>query len=169
SQAEPLRRQAVTEARILIVDDTPTNVKLLADLLSINGFAVLTASSGQEGLARAAADSPDLILLDVMMPDLDGFAVCEQLKANGALQDVPVIFLTALYETLDKVRAFSLGGVDYLTKPYEPRELLARVRTHLALRQARRDLEAQNKRLREEIEAHSQSRAILHCLEDEIR
>jgi len=159
----------VTEARILIVDDTPTNVKLLADLLSINGFAVLTASSGQEGLARAAADSPDLILLDVMMPDLDGFAVCEQLKANGALQDVPVIFLTALYETLDKVRAFSLGGVDYLTKPYEPRELLARVRTHLALRQARRDLEAQNKRLREEIEAHSQSRAILHCLEDEIR
>ena len=159
----------MTEARILIVDDTPVNVRLLADLLSINGYAVLTAGSGLEGLARAAAEAPDLILLDIMMPDLDGFTVCEQLKANAALQDVPVIFLTALHETLDKVRAFSLGGVDYLTKPYEPRELLARVRTHLALRQARRELEAQNKRLREEIEAHGRSRAILHCLEDEIR
>jgi DNA-binding NtrC family response regulator len=159
----------VTEARILIVDDTPTNVRLLADLLAVNGFAVLTADSGREGLARAAADCPDLILLDIMMPDLDGFTVCERLKANPALQDVPVIFLTALYETLDKVRAFSLGAVDYLTKPFEPRELLARVRTHLALRQARRELEAQNNRLREEIEAHRRSRAILHCLEDEIR
>jgi len=159
----------VSDARILVVDDTPTNVRLLADLLSINGFAVLTAASGREGLARAAADSPDLILLDIMMPDLDGFTVCEQLKTNAALQDVPVIFLTALYETLDKVRAFSVGGVDYLTKPFEPRELLARVRTHLALRQARRELEVQNNRLREEIEAHRRSRAILHCLEDEIR
>src|SRR5512144_678734 len=111
--------------RILIVDDTPTNVKLLADLLSVNGFAVLTADSGRDALARAAVDSPDLILLDIMMPDLDGFTVCERLKANAALQDVPVIFLTALYETLDKVRAFSVGGVDYLTKPFEPRELLA--------------------------------------------
>ena len=159
----------MTEARILIVDDTPVNVRLLADLLSINGYAVLTAGSGLEGLARATGDSPDLILLDIMMPDLDGFTVCEQLKAKPALQDVPIIFLTALHETLDKVRAFSLGGVDYLTKPYEPRELLARVRTHLALRQARRELEAQNQRLREEIEAHGRSRAILHCLEDEIR
>jgi len=159
----------VSEARILIVDDTPTNVKLLADLLLVNGFAALTASSGREGLARAAADSPDLILLDIMMPDLDGFSVCERLKANASLQDVPVIFLTALYEALDKVRAFSVGGVDYLTKPFEPRELLARVRTHLALRQARRELEEQNKRLRAEIEAHGRSRAILHCLEDEIR
>jgi DNA-binding NtrC family response regulator len=159
----------VTEARILIVDDTPINVRLLADLLSINGFAVLTADSGRAGLARTATDSPDLILLDIMMPDLDGFTVCEQLKANPALRDVPVIFLTALYETLDKVRAFSVGGVDYLTKPFEPRELLARVRTHVALRQARRELEAQNQRLREEIDAHRRSRAILHCLEEEIR
>jgi len=159
----------MSEARILVVDDTPANVRLLADLLSINGFEVLTAGSGRDGLARAAADSPDLILLDIMMPDLDGFAVCEQLKKSTALEAVPVIFLTALRETLDKVRAFSAGGVDYLEKPYEPRELLARVRTHLALRQARRELEVQNNRLREEIEAHRQSRAILHCLEDEIR
>jgi DNA-binding NtrC family response regulator len=159
----------VTAARILVVDDTPANVKLLVDLLSVNGFDVIAARSGTEGLERAAADAPDLILLDVMMPDFDGFTVCEGLKANEATRDVPVIFLTALHETLDKVRAFAAGGVDYLTKPFEPRELLARVGTHLALRRAHRELEQQNARLREEIEAHQRSRAVIHCLEDEIR
>jgi len=159
----------VTAARVLVVDDTPANVKLLADLLSVNGFDVVTAGSGGEGLERAGTDPPDLVLLDVMMPDLDGFTVCERLKANAATRDVPVIFLTALHETLDKVRAFSAGGVDYLSKPFEPRELLARVGTHLTLRRAHRELEEQNARLREEIEAHHRSRAIIHCLEDEIR
>jgi DNA-binding NtrC family response regulator len=159
----------VTTARILVVDDTPANVKLLADLLSVNGFDVITAGSGGEGLERAGADAPDLVLLDVMMPDVDGFAVCERLKADPATRDVPVIFLTALTETLDKVRAFSAGGVDYLSKPFEPRELLARVGTHLALRRTRQELEAQNARLREEIEAHHRARAIITCLEDEIR
>jgi DNA-binding NtrC family response regulator len=159
----------VTAARILVVDDTPANVKLLADLLSVNGFDVVTAGSGGEGLERAGTAAPDLVLLDVMMPDVDGFAVCERLKANPATRDVPVIFLTALAETLDKVRAFSAGGVDYLSKPFEPRELLARVNTHLALRRAHRELEAQNTRLREEIEAHHRARAIITCLEDEIR
>jgi DNA-binding NtrC family response regulator len=159
----------MTAARILVVDDTPANVKLLVDLLSVNGFDVIAAGSGIEGLERAASDAPDLVLLDVMMPDLDGFAVCERLKANDATRDVPVIFLTALHETAEKVRAFSTGGVDYLTKPFEPRELLARVGTHLALRRASRELEDQNARLREEIEAHQRSRAVIHCLEDEIR
>ena len=156
-------------ARILVVDDTPANVKLLVDLLSVNGFDTIAASSGGEGFDRATAESPDLILLDVMMPDVDGFAVCERLKANETTHDVPVIFLTALHETLDKVRAFAIGGVDYLTKPFEPRELLARVETHLALRRAHVELEAQNTRLRAEIEAHQRSRAIVHYLEDEIR
>jgi DNA-binding NtrC family response regulator len=159
----------VTAARILVVDDTPTNIRLLADLLSVNGFEVVTAGSGHEGLERAGADAPDLVLLDVMMPDMDGFTVCERLKASAATRDVPVIFLTALTETLDKVRAFSAGGVDYLTKPFEPRELLARVGTHLALRRAHRELEEQNARLREEIRAHRRSRALIQCLEDEIR
>jgi DNA-binding NtrC family response regulator len=130
---------------------------------------VIAARSGGEGLERAAADSPDLVLLDVMMPDLDGFTVCERLKAKAGTRDVPVIFITALHETLDKVRAFSAGGVDYITKPFEPRELLARVNTHLALRAAQRELEAQNARLREEIEAHGRSRAVIGALEDEIR
>ncbi|MFO1363071.1 MAG: sigma-54 dependent transcriptional regulator [Burkholderiales bacterium] len=159
----------MTSARILVVDDTPAIVKLLVDLLSVNGFDVVAASSGTEGLERAAADAPDLVLLDVMMPDLDGFAVCERLKAHAATRDVPVIFITALNEALDKVRAFSTGGVDYLTKPFEPRELLARVSTHLALRRARRELEEQNARLRAEIEAHGRSRAVIGALEDEIR
>jgi DNA-binding NtrC family response regulator len=159
----------VTAARILVVDDTPANVKLLVDLLSVNGFDVIAARSGIEGLERAAADAPDLILLDVMMPEIDGFAVCETLKANEATRNAPVIFLTALHETLDKVRAFAVGGVDYLTKPFEPRELLARVNTHLALRRAQRELEAQNARLREEIEAHQRSRGVISALEDEIR
>jgi DNA-binding NtrC family response regulator len=159
----------VTAARILVVDDTPANVKLLVDLLSVNGFNAVAAGSGIEGLERAAVDRPDLILLDVMMPDVDGFAVCETLKANEATRDVPVIFLTALQETLDKVRAFSVGGVDYLTKPFEPRELLARVGTHLALRRAQRELEEQNARLRAEIEAHQRSRGVIGALQDEIR
>ena len=159
----------MSAARILVVDDTPANVKLLVDLLSVNGFDVIAAGSGTEGLDRATSGSPDLILLDVMMSDVDGFNVCERLKANEATRDVPVIFLTALHETLDKVRAFSVGGVDYLTKPFEPRELLARVGTHLTLRRARRDLEIQNERLREEVEAHQRSRAVIRCLEDEIR
>jgi DNA-binding NtrC family response regulator len=159
----------VTAARILVVDDTPANVKLLVDLLSVNGFDVIAAGSGTEGLERAAADAPDLVLLDVMMPDLDGFAVCERLKANAATRDVPVIFLTAMDQTPEKVRAFSTGGVDYLTKPFEPRELLARVGTHLALRRAQRELEEQNARLKAEIEAHQRSRAVIGALEDEIR
>jgi DNA-binding NtrC family response regulator len=159
----------VSGARILVIDDTPANRKLLVDLLSVNGFDAVAAASGTEGFDRAAAEPPDLILLDVMMPGVDGFAVCERLKAEDATRDVPVIFLTALHETLDKVRAFAIGGVDYLTKPFEPRELLARVGTHLALRRAHLELEASNAQLRAEIEAHQRSRAIVHCLEDEIR
>ena len=156
-------------ARVLVVDDTPMNMKLLVDLLSVNGFETIAAESGVEGFERAVSELPDLILLDVMLPDVDGFTVCERLKADAAAREIPVIFLTALHETLDKVRAFSIGGVDYLTKPFEPEELLARVGTHIALRQAHLELKAKNAELRAEIEAHQRSRAIVHCLEDEIR
>jgi DNA-binding NtrC family response regulator len=111
----------------------------------------------------------DLVLLDVLMPGLDGFDVCERLRQNEATRDIPVIFLTALGDTADKVRAFNLGAVDYLTKPFRSEELLARVATHLALREARRALEQQNVRLREEIEAHRRSKATIECLADEIQ
>jgi DNA-binding NtrC family response regulator len=156
-------------SRILVVDDTPNNVTLLEDMLSARGYQIATASSGAEALARMAADPPDLILLDVMMPGLDGFEVSERLRADVATRDIPVIFLTALDGELDKVRAFSAGAVDYVTKPFRSEELLARVRTHLTLREARRTLEEQNARLREEIEAHDRTKGTVECLVEEIR
>ena len=156
-------------SRILVVDDTPNNVTLLEDMLTARGYQVATATNGAEALARLAEEAPDLILLDVIMPGLDGFEVSERLRADGATRDIPVIFLTALEGTLDKVRAFSAGAVDYITKPFRSEELLARVRTHLALREARRSLEEQNARLREEIEAHNRTKGTVECLVEEIR
>ena len=156
-------------SRILVVDDTPNNVTLLEDMLTARGYQVATATNGEEALARLAEEAPDLILLDVMMPGLDGFEVSERLRADGATRDIPVIFLTALDGTLDKVRAFSAGAVDYITKPFRSEELLARVRTHLALREARRSLEEQNARLRDEIEAHNRTKGTVECLVEEIR
>jgi len=156
-------------SRILVVDDTPNNVTLVEDMLTARGYQVATATDGAEALAKAGADAPDLILLDVLMPGPDGFEVCERLRADGATRDIPVIFLTALDDTFDKVRAFSAGAVDFVTKPFRPEELLARVGTHLALRQARRSLEEQNARLREEIEAHNRAKGTIECLVEEIR
>jgi DNA-binding NtrC family response regulator len=156
-------------SRILVVDDTPNNVMLLEDMLTVRGYQVATARDGAQALARVAAEAPDLILLDVMMPGMDGFEVCQRLHADAATRDIPVVFLTALDGTFDKVRAFSVGAVDYLTKPFQSEELLARVSTHLALRQARRSLEEQNARLREEIEAHNRAKGTIECLVEEIR
>ena len=159
----------MTASKVLVVDDVAANRKLVVDLLTVNGYDVIAAASGADGLREAEAAVPDLILLDVMMPGLDGFAVCERLKARESTHDIPVIFLTALGETLDKVRAFGVGGVDHLTKPFEGQELLARVATHVALRRTQRALEEQNARLREEIEAHTRSKATLQYLAEEIR
>ena len=157
-------------ANILVVDDTPQNLKLVGDLLEVKGYAVTTAADGRAALQLLRTRKFDLVLLDVMMPPgPDGFEVCEQLRADGATRDVPVIFLTALDDTFDKVRAFSAGAVDFVTKPFRSEELLARVGTHLALRQARRSLEEQNTRLREEIEAHNRAKGTIECLVEEIR
>jgi DNA-binding NtrC family response regulator len=156
-------------ASILVVDDTPQNVKLLGDLLTVKGYAVTTAADGRAALELLQARKFDLVLLDVMMPGPDGFEVCERMQKNGGTRDIPVIFLTALDDTFDKVRAFSAGAVDFVTKPFRSEELLARVNTHLALRQARRALEEQNARLREEIEAHNRSKGTIECLVAEIR
>jgi DNA-binding NtrC family response regulator len=156
-------------ADILVVDDTPQNVKLLGDLLAVKGYAVTTAPDGRKALELLRARKFDLVLLDVMMPGPDGFEVCERLQKDGATRDIPVIFLTALDDTFDKVRAFSAGAVDFVTKPFRSEELLARVNTHLALREARRALEEQNARLRAEIAAHNRSKATIECLVEEIR
>jgi signal transduction histidine kinase len=128
---------------ILIVDDTPANLGVLVETLGAAGYQLMVAEDGEEALAQTAQTQPDLILLDVMMPGLDGFETCRQLKARAITRDIPVLFMTALSEITDKMKAFAAGGVDYITKPIEHEEALARVRTHLALRRLQRQLEEQ--------------------------
>lgn len=126
---------------ILIVDDTPTNLEILVDFFSEQGFDVFVAMDGQSALEQIPHARPDLILLDVMMPGIDGFETCRRLKANEETADIPVIFMTALTETVDKVRGFSAGAVDYVTKPIQHEEVLARVTTHIRLRRLQQHLE----------------------------
>ncbi len=135
------------ERPILIVDDNPTNLKVLSKTLTSAGFEVAVANNGTTALKLAAYDPPALILLDVMMPGIDGFKTCERLKEEEITRDIPVIFMTALAETAAKVRGLSLGAVDYITKPFEEEEVLARVRLHMRLNTLARALETQNQRL----------------------
>ncbi|WP_082584298.1 two-component system response regulator [Noviherbaspirillum sp. Root189] len=136
---------------ILMVDDTPANLALLAHVLEERGDRVLVAQDGDEALRRVQFVLPDLILLDVMMPGIDGFTTCRRLKENEDLRDVPVIFMTALSECADKLAGFTAGGVDYVTKPFQLDEVLARINTHLALRTAQRKLAEQNDMLQREV------------------
>jgi len=136
---------------ILIVDDIPANLRLLNDMLTEQGYRVRPARNGELALMNARSMPPDLILLDIKMPELNGYEVCEQLKADPRTRHIPIIFLSALGQTEDKVKAFTLGGVDYITKPFQIEEVLARVGVHLALQQARQQLDAQNKQLQSQI------------------
>lgn len=136
---------------ILIVDDTPINLEMLFDFLGQAGFTVLIAEDGESAIARAEYAPPDLILLDILMPGMDGFETCRLLKSSELTQDIPVIFMTALSETVDKVRGFELGAVDYLTKPLQHQEVLARIQLHLKLRTLTKTLQEQNLRLESEI------------------
>ena len=121
-------------SNILVVDDTPANLLLLARMLTERGYKTQTVLSGKLALQAARAEPPDLILLDIAMPEMNGYEVCEHLKAIEALKEIPVIFISALSETIDKVKAFRVGGVDYVTKPFQFEEVYARVQTHLQLR-----------------------------------
>lgn len=132
---------------ILVVDDTPANLRFLVEMLTGEGYTVRPAIDGHLAITSAQAEPPDLILLDIMMPHIDGYEVCEMLKADARTQDVPVIFLSALGEVLDKVRAFAVGGVDYITKPFQVEEVLARVATHLSIRALQRRLTDANQEL----------------------
>lgn len=132
---------------ILAVDDHPANLNLLFDLLGDAGFDLLVAQSGESALARAEKTTPDIILLDIMMPGMDGFETCQKLKANPRTQKIPVIFMTALSDTVDKVKGFELGAVDYITKPIQAEEVLARVRTHLTIQRLQNDITQKNKEL----------------------
>jgi diguanylate cyclase (GGDEF)-like protein/PAS domain S-box-containing protein len=136
-------------ALILIIDDIPANLGVMVDLLETEGHRVLVAKNGAEGLARAESEQPDLILLDVMMPGENGFAVCRRLKAGAATRQIPVIFMTSLDDLQDKLEGFAAGGVDYVAKPLQIAEVVTRVRTHLELSTLRRKLATQNKELRQ--------------------
>lgn len=129
---------------ILVVDDSETNLRLLMQVLTEHGHRVRAARDGAHALAAARAAPPDLVLLDIIMPEMDGYEVCRRLKAEERTQDIPVLFISALGETVEKVNAFGAGGVDYITKPFQVAELLARVQTHLALRNLHRQLQAAN-------------------------
>jgi len=132
---------------ILIVDDTPTNIGVVTDYLADYGFEILIARDGEKALQRSRYTRPDLILLDVMMPGIDGFGTCRRLKADEVTKDIPVIFMTALANPEDKVRGFEVGGVDYVTKPLHQEEVLARITTHLRIRDLTLSLQKANKQL----------------------
>jgi diguanylate cyclase (GGDEF)-like protein/PAS domain S-box-containing protein len=158
---------SLSPTRILVVDDMPANLGLLVDHLENHGIEVLVALGGQEALDRLAFVEPDLILLDVMMPEMDGFETCRRLKDNAKTESIPVIFMTALTDVKSKVAAFEAGGVDYVEKPFQIEELIARVKTHVALRRAGVALLAQKSDLEAESLARQQSEALLR--ESEIR
>ncbi|MFU8768199.1 MAG: response regulator [Desulfotignum sp.] len=123
-----------TQRLVLAVDDNPQNLQFLGKLLSDNGYEVAVAQSGQQALNFIRKNEPALILLDIMMPEMDGYTVCEKIKADLSTRHIPVIFLTAKTDTSDVVRGFEAGGVDYVTKPFNSAELLARVQTHVEVR-----------------------------------
>ena len=139
------------KANILVVDDTPDNLRLLSAMLTQLGYEVRKVINGQTALKTAQAAPPDLILLDIMMPDMNGYEVCQHLKASPLTCDIPVIFISALDEVLDKVKAFAVGAVDYITKPFSEEEVFARVENNLTIRRLQKQLTEQNVRLQQEI------------------
>jgi signal transduction histidine kinase len=149
------------KADILIIDDTPENLNLLSALLTEQGYKVRSVTKGASGLRGAQAVPPDLILLDVNMPEMDGYEVCQHLKADERTREIPVIFISALGDVLDKVKAFSVGGVDYITKPFQVEEVLARIENHLTIRRLSRQLQQQNAQLILEIEERKRAEEAL--------
>lgn len=153
---------------ILIVDDKPSNLRLLSQILSDHGYRVRAVTSGTRALESAQASPPSLILLDIRMPGMDGFEVCQRLKSDDKTREVPVIFISALDDVQDKLKAFRMGGVDYITKPFQIDEVLARSETHLALRELQQQLQEANRRYHRELALAGQIQAsfIPHIIPD---
>lgn len=151
-----------------MVDDTPTNLAVVASRLEEQGFEVLVAQDGEEAMGRVHYVRPDLILLDVMLPGIDGFEICRRLKTDPATCDIPIIFMTALGGTEDKVAAFQAGAVDYVTKPFQIDEVLARVRTHMALHFLQQKLVEHNRRLETEVAERSKAEGELRAANAEL-
>lgn len=134
---------------VLVVDDAPENLSMVSSILTFEGYEVRAANSGRRALLAIEDVTPDLILLDVKMPEMDGFETCVRLKEKPALKDVPIVFMSGLQEIEAKVKGFDSGAIDYVSKPFEPQELLARVATHIGLAQAKRQIAEANERLKE--------------------
>ncbi|NJR64511.1 MAG: response regulator, partial [Leptolyngbyaceae cyanobacterium CRU_2_3] len=152
--------------RILIVDDHPTNIKVLSDLLIDYGFEVLIAKDGENALQKLQRVTPDLILLDVLMPGIDGFETCRLLKVSPTTEDIPVIFMTALSDAVDKIKGLTLGAVDYVTKPLQHEEVIARINVHLRLRSLSKQLEEQNTVLQQEVRSRKLAETALRASEE---
>ena len=146
---------------IFVVDDTPANLKVLFEYLKEAGFEVLMATQAEDALEAISQTPPDLILLDILMPEIDGFETCRRLKADEATRDIPIIFMTALDDTVDEVKGLKLGAVDYITKPFQVQTVLARIRTHLALWDMQKELEEKNAQLHQENIERKQAEADL--------
>ena len=154
---------------ILMVDDTPANLGVLSEFLGDDGYEVLVAEDGESAIGRACYAHPDLILLDVVMPEMDGFDTCRRLKEHEETKHIPIIFMTALSDTESKVKGFELGAVDYITKPFQQEEARARVSLHLKLLHTQRMLQQQNQELQKEIDAHRRTKATVHYLDAELK
>ena len=143
---KPAEVQAIV-GEIVIIDDTPENLHLLNEILSDRGYKVRALPNGEMGLSACRASPPDLVLLDITMPGMDGYEVAEKLKADATTRDIPIIFISAMSQTEDKVRAFKAGGVDYVTKPLQVEEVMARVETHLSISRMREQINQANEKL----------------------
>jgi sigma-B regulation protein RsbU (phosphoserine phosphatase) len=146
-------------ANILIVDDTPVNLSLLSQMLSNQGYRVRAANNGPRALESARALPPDLILLDIRMPGMDGYQVCQRMKELPQGRDIPILFISALDDVQEKMKAFAVGGLDYITKPFQLEEVVARVETHLSLRRLQRTLQEANQRMQRELVLAAQVQA----------
>lgn len=157
-----LEQPDIAPARIMVVDDTAVNLSLIKTMLTDQGYEVLAFLGGAMALRAAQKNPPDLVLLDIAMPEMDGYQVCAAFKADPVLQAVPIIFLSALHDTEDKVRAFRAGGVDFISKPFQFEEVHARVTTHLKIRHLQLNLEYQNRHLQQIVDAKVEELSALH-------
>jgi len=167
------RQSKAPKGNILIVDDIPENLRLLSNVLTERGYKVRSVINGAMALMGAKAAPPDLILLDINMPDMNGYEVCEALNADEQTREIPVIFISALDEVLDKVKGFAVGGRDYITKPFQLEEVLARIENQLTIRNLQQQLQEQNQRLQQEIsdreKAEQALRVFLHSISHDLR
>ncbi len=152
-----LNQSPEEQTRILIVDDQPDNTKLLSIILTLHGYEVAECNRGKPAVDLATKNPPDLILLDVGMPDLDGFEVCQLLKSDRRTENIPIIFISAFQEVEEKTQAFNLGGNDYITKPFQMEEVVARVETQLKYYRLQTELKIKNQQLKQEIEARQEA------------